>query len=126
MCWQHPISDLVSNYFLSTSHFTLYFLSVLCFLYTCHLTAATDNIRLFISDCPNAISVTIPLGSTGVAITWTEPTATDSYGSVATKYASSPGDIFNVGTTLVIAILSLMLQGALKCAYSLSLWTVCI
>ncbi|XP_041454248.1 mucin-17-like isoform X7 [Lytechinus variegatus] len=71
-------------------------------VFTVTVSATTDNVDPVISGCPDNINIAIPIGSTGVAVTWTEPTATDNSGIVPTSTStSSPGDTFNVGTTQV-------------------------
>ena len=63
--------------------------------------ASNDNSDPVITGCPDDISVAIPSGSTRVAITWTEPTATDNSGTVISESTRSPGDTFDVGTTVI-------------------------
>nr|XP_054775414.1 hyalin-like [Lytechinus pictus] len=71
-------------------------------IFTVSISATTDNVDPVITGCPDNINIAIPIGSTGVAVTWTEPTATDNSGVVPTSTStSSPGDTFNVGTTQV-------------------------
>eukprot|EP00057_Strongylocentrotus_purpuratus_P028698 XP_011683172.1 PREDICTED: uncharacterized protein LOC578978 isoform X16 [Strongylocentrotus purpuratus] len=65
--------------------------------------ATVDNTDPVITGCPDNINVVIPFGSTGVAVTWTEPTATDNSGAVPSSSSNlSPGDTFNVGTSQVV------------------------
>ncbi|XP_041454281.1 mucin-17-like isoform X37 [Lytechinus variegatus] len=71
-------------------------------IFTVSVSATTDNVDPVITGCPDNINIAIPIGSTGVAVTWTEPTATDNSGVVPTSTStSSPGDVFGVGTTQV-------------------------
>ena len=57
------------------------------------------------SDCPSDVSVNVNTtsgSSTGVA-TWTEPTAYNNSGAVDSVVSNySPGDLFPIGTTIVI------------------------
>ncbi len=57
-----------------------------------------------IGSCPTNITVQTGMGNTTCSkqVSWTEPTATDNCGGVVNVQKNhSPGDIFNVGTTLV-------------------------
>ncbi|XP_038068280.1 mucin-3A-like isoform X2 [Patiria miniata] len=44
------------------------------------------------------IVVTVPFGSAGTTVTWTEPTATDNLGTVFTSRTRDPGSFFATGT----------------------------
>ncbi|XP_071489593.1 uncharacterized protein [Diadema antillarum] len=70
--------------------------------FTVTVSATVDNTPPVISGCPSDISVQTTLGGAAVAVTWTEPTAVDDSGSVSVASTASPGDSFNVGSTLVI------------------------
>eukprot|EP00057_Strongylocentrotus_purpuratus_P028659 XP_011683133.1 PREDICTED: uncharacterized protein LOC578978 isoform X8 [Strongylocentrotus purpuratus] len=70
--------------------------------FTVTVEATVDVTAPIINDCPTDITVQTTLGGTAVALTWTEPTATDNSGSVSSTSSSSPGDSFPVGTTLVV------------------------
>ncbi|XP_072019635.1 hyalin-like [Amphiura filiformis] len=51
---------------------------------------------------PDDITVTVPLGSTGIVITWDEPIPTDNSGTVSlVSRTSAPNTLFPVGTTPV-------------------------
>ncbi|XP_072168931.1 hyalin-like [Diadema setosum] len=53
-------------------------------------------------NCPNDISVTLPVSSTTISVPWTAPTATDDSGITPTITTTrQPGSLFGVGTTPV-------------------------
>ncbi|XP_072013682.1 uncharacterized protein [Amphiura filiformis] len=62
----------------------------------------TDTTPPEISGCPDDITVRAPEGSNSRSVTWTEPTATDDSGVEPMRVRTrSPGDTFNVGSTIV-------------------------
>ena len=62
-----------------------------------------DTVPPVISNCPQSISVTVPMGTPTLMVTWIEPTATDDSGIEPEKMQTHlSGDSFPVGTTNVI------------------------
>ncbi|KAJ8041635.1 Hyalin [Holothuria leucospilota] len=56
-----------------------------------------------ISNCPPDVTVVLPVaGVSSLAVTWTEPTATDDAGPVRFTSTHRPGDQFTTGTTNVV------------------------
>ena len=61
-----------------------------------------DSIPPVIHNIPDDITVTIPLGLSGIQVSWEEPTATDNSGVVESSLRSMPpGSFFTVGRTPV-------------------------
>ncbi|KAJ8041572.1 Hyalin [Holothuria leucospilota] len=54
-----------------------------------------------ISNCPTEASTVVELGITRGFVIWIEPTATDLSGSVTTSSNRQPGEIFNLGDTVI-------------------------
>ncbi|XP_072169503.1 uncharacterized protein [Diadema setosum] len=62
----------------------------------------TTNQPPQLANCPNDISVTLPVSSTTISVPWTAPTATDDSGITPTITSTrQPGSQFGVGTTPV-------------------------
>ena len=55
-----------------------------------------------ISGCPNTVVQTVNTGTSGSAVSWTEPSATDDSGTATlTQRTNAPGSFFVIGTTTV-------------------------
>ncbi len=66
---------------------------------TAHL---NDTIPPTVNNCPQALSITVPPGTTSQRVTWTEPTASVNTGmTLQMAQSHQPGDIFPVGMTTV-------------------------
>ncbi|XP_030829083.1 mucin-17 isoform X7 [Strongylocentrotus purpuratus] len=62
----------------------------------------TDGTRPTFLNCPSNIDVTVPFGSSGTSVTWTEPIAVDNSGVANSVVSQSPGSFFAVGATNVV------------------------
>lgn len=62
----------------------------------------TDGTRPTYLNCPSNIDVTVPFGSSGTSVTWTEPIAVDNSGVANSVASQSPGSFFTVGATNVV------------------------
>ena len=61
-----------------------------------------DSSAPVISNCPESRSYTVPIGTPSTTASWVEPTATDNSNVAPTVDKShTPGDSFDVGTTIV-------------------------
>lgn len=73
-----------------------------CLNQSSFFTIVEDTTPPVISNCPDSIVRVVELGSTGLVVTWSEPTATDISGSSFLESRSNaPGDFFFVGATMV-------------------------
>ena len=69
--------------------------------------------------CIDDVSRTIPIGSFGVVIDFTEPTATDNSGSVSVRSRShSPGQFFQTGTTTVTYVFVDLSGNTAECVFN--------
>ncbi|XP_071845663.1 uncharacterized protein [Apostichopus japonicus] len=66
------------------------------------VTVSEDNIPPVISGCPSDITRTAALGTNGIVVSWTPPTATDPSGVDPPSVTNRPGTTFAVGTTQVV------------------------
>ena len=87
--------------------------------------ATVDVTAPVINDCPTDITVQTTLGGTAVALTWTEPTATDDSGTVSSTSSSSPGDSFSVGTTLIVYTFSDDSGNSAVCSFTVTVEGMC-
>ncbi|XP_033625807.1 mucin-17-like isoform X2 [Asterias rubens] len=68
---------------------------------TFSISVVVDNQAPVISGCPANQVGTLASGSTSVALSWVEPTATDNSGAVSTSRTHQPGQSFSEGETTV-------------------------
>ena len=74
-----------------------------------------------INTCPDSINNVIPIGITSIAITWTEPTATDNSGiSPTVTQSHQPGDSFPVGVTQVTYTFTDMAGNEATCFFTVT------
>ena len=74
-----------------------------------------------IQGCPNSINVITPVGMTSMAVTWTEPTATDNSGMIPSVTQSHrPGDSFSLGTAQVIYRFTDMSGNEATCSFAVT------
>ncbi|XP_038068270.1 uncharacterized protein LOC119737763 isoform X5 [Patiria miniata] len=64
--------------------------------------ALSDNTLPVVTFCPDDITRFVPFQSTGVTVTWNEPTATDNSGSVTTTQTHISGAFFQTGSSTVV------------------------
>ncbi|XP_072016960.1 hyalin-like [Amphiura filiformis] len=79
-------------------------LSVQCTFVYVVTEGPVDTAPPVIANCPSDITITVPTGTTEVAVTWIPPTATDNVtptSQISTFATNRPNDQFRVGQTLV-------------------------
>ena len=81
----------------------------------------TDTTRPEIHGCPNNIHATIELGTAEKSIRWTEPTATDLFGTPTRTRSHQPGEEFPVGVTSVRYTFTDESNNIATCEFSVSL-----
>ena len=92
------IATVLHGHWFESRFSTISLFSCLFYCPILYLADTTPPVISGISD----IFTTVPSGSTGTTISWTEPTATDDSGVVTlTGRTHQPGTFFNVGTTTV-------------------------
>lgn len=80
-----------------------------------------DNTPPTIANCPTNIDRTVELGSSGLPVSWLEPTATDLSGVVTLSVRSNaPGSTFNLGTTIVNYIFIDSSSNEAMCTFSVT------
>ncbi|XP_071823799.1 uncharacterized protein [Apostichopus japonicus] len=78
-----------------------------------------------IVNCPSLIERQVELGVPGLIITWTEPSATDTFGTaVLVDRTHAPNDFFPVGITQVIYTFTESSQNGAVCSFTISITTV--
>ncbi|XP_063960800.1 mucin-17-like [Lytechinus pictus] len=70
--------------------------------FSINVIAGTDSTRPTFINCPSAIEASVPFGSTGTTVTWTEPIALDNSGSATVVASQTSGTFFSVGATTVV------------------------
>ncbi|MCB0518281.1 MAG: HYR domain-containing protein, partial [Saprospiraceae bacterium] len=60
-----------------------------------------DNEPPILSFCPADVTVATGVGACDATVTWAPPLVTDNCGAATVTSSHNPGDIFNLGTTLV-------------------------
>lgn len=76
-----------------------------------------------ISDCPNDITLNVPVGVTSVPLTWNEPTAIDETSAVTVTRTAAPGTSFAAGTsTDVIYTFTDASGNADECTFTVTLF----
>ncbi|XP_071819452.1 uncharacterized protein [Apostichopus japonicus] len=81
----------------------------------------SDNTPPTIANCPTNIERTVELGSSGLPVSWLEPTATDLSGVVTLSVRSNaPGSTFNLGTTIVNYIFIDSSSNEAMCTFSVT------
>ena len=80
---------------------------------------AVDSIEPVISNCPQPVTETVPLGATSGIVTWVEPIGTDNSGTTPTLFKShEPGSSFPVGNTQVTYIFTDGAGNDATCSFS--------
>ncbi len=78
-----------------------------------------DSTGPVISDCPQPVTETVPLGVVSGIVTRVEPTATDNTGTAPTLFKShEPGSSFPVGNTQVTYIFTDGARNDATCSFS--------
>ena len=94
-----------------------------CFVFFFTISATEDPGAPVISNCPDAIRITVPILQTSGTATWTEPTASSSPGvDITVTQSHQPGDSFPVGTTTVTYTFTDMNGNQAVCTFAV---TVC-
>ncbi|XP_072172386.1 uncharacterized protein [Diadema setosum] len=90
------------------------------------VTVATVDTTPPTVTCTENIVQTVELGTSGVAVFFTEPSATDISGTaILTSRTNSPGDVFPVGTTVVTYVFSdASGNQAAPCVFTVTVTTV--
>ncbi|XP_041472957.1 hyalin isoform X48 [Lytechinus variegatus] len=70
--------------------------------FSINVIAGTDGTRPTFINCPSNMEVSVPFGSSGTTVTWTEPTALDNSGSATVVASQTSGTFFSVGATNVV------------------------
>ena len=92
--------------------------------FTVTVTTGTDTTPPVIANCPNPIDIIIPVGTTSMTVSWTEPTATDNSGMTPTITQShQPGTDFPVGTTQVTYTFTDMAGNQAQCSFTVTVTT---
>lgn len=80
-----------------------------------------DTVPPTITNCPSSFTVTVELGTTREAVTWTEPTASDLSGTVTlVQRTSSPNSLFVVGSTAVTYTFSDNSGNSAECTFTVT------
>ena len=80
-----------------------------------------DTVPPVISNCPESISDTVPMGTPTLVVTWIEPTATDDSGIKPERMQTHlPEESFPVGTTNVIYLFQNEARNQALCTFDVT------
>ncbi|XP_072021134.1 hyalin-like [Amphiura filiformis] len=83
-----------------------------------------DTVSPNVTACPKDVETTTELGTTGVSVTWNEPTATDLSGSPFRIRSHTPGTEFHSGVTSVNYLFMDTSNNTANCTFSIIVDTV--
>ena len=76
-----------------------------------------------ITGCPSNLRTTVELGTRGKRVSWTEPRATDQYGTPTKTASHQPGSEFLVGTTDVTYSFTDSANNVATCSFTVTIET---
>ena len=90
--------------------------------------APVDTTNPVIANCPSDITQQLPAGQTTVAVSWTEPTATDNVtpvSQITSVFTHAPNQQFALGTTTVQYIFRDQALNEAICSFSVNVVGEC-
>ncbi|XP_072046222.1 hyalin-like [Amphiura filiformis] len=83
-----------------------------------------DPVPPVISGCPSDMATSTELGTSGIPVTWTEPTATDNSNVLHTTRSHTPLEVFPIGDTIVAYIFTDSAGNTVACSFKVTVIVV--